>query len=133
MVYREPFTLYPRKAKNGKKVTIIEMLPELAHAMEPLNRRVLLDELEAHKVAALMGKKVVEITKSGVVILDEASGEQQSLACEQIVVASGVVPDQSLLQALEGACNERFIIGDCSQPQTALEAVKDGFLMGHRI
>ena len=120
-------------ANNGKRVTIIEMLPNLAHEMEPLNRRALLDELEAHKVAAFVGKKAVEITKSGVVILDEASGEQQSLACEQVVMALGAVPDQSLFQALEGACNERFIIGDCSQPQTALEAVRDGFLMGHRI
>jgi len=120
-------------AKRGKRVTIIEMLPELAHEMEPLNRRALLDELETLKVAALVGKKAVEITKSGMVILDAAGGEQQPLACEHVVLALGAVPDQDLFQTLEGACHERFMIGDCTQPRTALEAVREGFLVGHCI
>jgi thioredoxin reductase len=120
-------------AKSGKRVTIIEMLPKLAHEMEPLNRRALLDELKTLKVTALVEKRAVEITNNGVVTLDEASGEQDLLTCEHVVLALGAVSNQGLFQDIEGAYHERFMIGDCFKPRTALEAVRDGFFMGHRI
>jgi NADPH-dependent 2,4-dienoyl-CoA reductase/sulfur reductase-like enzyme len=120
-------------AKNGREVTMVELLPQLANEMEPLNRRALLEELETRHVASLVGKKVMAVTDSGVVIRDEALGAEQILACDQVVLAMGAVPDQSLCPALEEGGREWCMIGDCSRPRTALEAVREGFLTAHQI
>ena len=122
-------------AKQGKKVTIVEMLPRMAHDMEPINRRVLLDSLKEYEVTMLTGKRVVEITGKRAIVIDTASGDRQLIEAEPIVVALGAAPEQSLSEALEDNLAEVYVIGDCQPqpPQTALEAVADGFLIGNKI
>lgn len=44
-------------AGQGKTVTVIEMLPKMAHAMEPLNRHALIEEVKKLKITLLTAKK----------------------------------------------------------------------------
>ena len=120
-------------ARQGKKVTIVEMLPALAQDMEPLNRRVLLDELKKYAVAMLVGQKALEINDNTVMVVNTVTGERQSIQAGHVVVALGAEPDQSLAEALEGMSDKVYIIGDCLEPRTTLDAVKEGFLIGHGI
>jgi 2,4-dienoyl-CoA reductase-like NADH-dependent reductase (Old Yellow Enzyme family)/thioredoxin reductase len=119
--------------KSGNKVTIIEMLPKAAQDMESINRRILLDELEECKVTILTRQKVVEVTDEGTVIANTISGERQLITADRVVVALGSVPVRSLAEALEDKVDELYLIGDCQRARTILEAVADGFLIGHKI
>jgi 2,4-dienoyl-CoA reductase-like NADH-dependent reductase (Old Yellow Enzyme family)/thioredoxin reductase len=120
-------------AKQGHNITIVEMLPNIAQDMEPINLRSLLDELKEYRVSMLVGQKVVEITDNGVTVINAVSGEKQVIQARQPILALGAEPEQSLAKALEGISDELYLIGDCQQPRTILEAVSDGFLIGHRL
>ena len=119
--------------RKGKKVTLVEELPVVAQNMEPLNRRSLLEALEESKVKMLTESKAVEIGKDGVRILNTKNGNRESVGAEHIVLALGTKSDQTLIELLEGKASELHMIGDCFEPRTALDAVREGFLVGHRI
>lgn len=119
--------------KQGNKVSIIEMLPDIAMDMEPINRRVLLDELEKCGVMVFLKKKITEIVQDGVVVIDIETGEKQSFIFDEIIVAVGLTPVQDLFNALEGKVEELYIAGDCNSPATILEAARDGFLLGYKV
>jgi len=120
-------------AKKGKKVTVIEMLPRIAQDMEPLNRHALIEELKKLKVTLLVAQKVVQVHGSNVIVVDTLSGERRSIQNGQLVLALGVKPQDSLVKVLGGKSREIYAIGDCCEPQTIHEAVRDGFFLGHRI
>jgi len=120
-------------AKQGNRVTIVEMLPSIAQDMEPINRRSLLDELKECGVTILTGQKVVEVTSKGVVTVSMVSAERQSIEADQVVIALGSDPVRSLADEIESKVAELYLIGDCQRPRTILEAIYDGFIIGHRI
>ena len=120
-------------AKQGNKVTVVEMLPAVVQNMEPLNRRSLLEALKEYRVPILVACKVVEVTGDTVIVANTLSGERQSIQAGRVVLAVGSEPQGELAESLAGKSWELFIIGDCAEPQTILEAVRDGFLIGHRI
>jgi pyruvate/2-oxoglutarate dehydrogenase complex dihydrolipoamide dehydrogenase (E3) component len=119
--------------KQGNKVTVIEMLSDIANDMEPINRRALLNELEKSGVVVRTRKKVNEVTHNGVVVIDMESGEKQSLVFDKLILALGVVAVQDLMKAIEGKVKELYLAGDSDRPRTILEAVSDAFLIGYKI
>ena len=120
-------------AEQNNKIVIIEMLPKAANDVEPINRRVLMDSLEGLQVTILTDTKVIEINDQGVVVIDTKNGDRRLLEAEQIVVALGSAPEQSLAGQLEGKVDELHVIGDCQCCQTALEAIEGGFLVGNNL
>lgn len=120
-------------ARRGKKVTLVEELPVIAQNMEPLNRRCLLEGLEECNVNILTENKVAEVEEKGVSVFNARSGEKKSIQAEHIVLALGTKSDQTLYEFLDKKSGELYIIGDCFEPRTALDAVREGFLIGHRI
>ncbi len=119
--------------QQGHKVTIVEMLPQLAQDMEPVNRRLLLEALEKEKVTVLTRHKVFEVTDQGVAALDLTSSEKRLIEGDSVVVALGMAPVTDLAEALASTVSEMHVIGDCNEPHTALEAIRDGFLIGSHI
>ena len=120
-------------ARQGKKITLVEELSMIAQNMEPLNRRSLLEGLEECKVNILTESKAVEFERDGVAILDTRSGERKSIRAGHVVLALGTKSDQTLYEHLDGKLSEIYMIGDCFEPRTVLDAVREGFLIGHRI
>jgi pyruvate/2-oxoglutarate dehydrogenase complex dihydrolipoamide dehydrogenase (E3) component len=120
-------------AQKQYEVTVIEMMPELANDMEPINRRILLDSLEQHQVNMRVGKKIVEVNPKGAIVEDMVSGERQLIEADRFVLALGSVPDRDLVDKLEGILPELYSIGDCQDLRTGLEAIADGFLVGNKI
>jgi len=113
-------------------VTIIEMLPNVAKDMEPINGRALLDELGKIGVTILVRKKVHEVTPEGVVVIDMEPGKnRRSFLTTHF--GHGLRSDQALYQSLEGKVEGLYLAGDCNQPGTIFEAVRDSFLIGYHI
>lgn len=119
--------------ERGNDVTVVEMLNDVASDMEPLNRRGLLDALKSYGTKLLVNREVKEITDKGAIVFNKASGEEEILSTDAMVIAMGSQPVSGLAEALEDELQELYIIGDCKNPRRLLEAIYEGSLIGRLI
>lgn len=119
-------------ADRGARVTIIEMLPELAPDLGYSVRTRLLGRLAAQSVVVLAATTCLEVTAAGVKVR-KADGECQVVRADTIVAATGSRPNRQLMKALGGMVPETYLAGDCVEPGRILEAVSDGYRIGLRL
>lgn len=113
---------------QGRKVTLLEMLPDIAKDMEARTRRYLLLRLRENGVAILTGTQVLEITQDRDVRVKDASGRERWLgAFTSIVVSVGYRPVQTLANELRDAGIPAACVGDCAQVGKIMSAIRSGF------
>ena len=117
--------------QEGRRVTIVEMLPRIGADIDLWNRWVVLDRLAKAGVEMRPGFTVTGITPSGI----EAAGEEGpvTLAGDSVVIAVGSKPVDDLAGQLGGKVGKVFSIGDCVEPRRVKQAVEEGFLAACRI
>ncbi|MBI2907220.1 MAG: FAD-dependent oxidoreductase [Chloroflexi bacterium] len=120
-------------AARGNKVTIVEMLPEIASEMQMSNRAALLHALREAGVEMLTRKQVLDVSEKGVTALDKVSGEKTFIAGDAVILALGAVPNDSLSDALEGMAEEVYRVGDVNEPRIMMEAIFEGHQVGRMI
>jgi len=120
-------------AEQGKRVTIVEMLPRLADDMERLNRKGLLDRFAELNVNALVEKRVTAIYDEGADVLDVKTGTKERLNAEQVIIAMGTKPLNQLTEALTGIVPELYAVGDCLSPRMVIDAVYEGSLAARQL
>jgi len=113
-------------ADQGKQVTVVEMLDDIAIDVGSLNRALLLDRMAEKKIAVLTKSKVREITADGLVI-EKEEGTEEITGIDTVVVAVGSRPRNNLLKSLEGQDIPVYAIGDCVKPRKIIEAIHEGF------
>ena len=98
-------------AQRGKRVAILEMLPELMKSgpvVPPMNRTMLLDLLAFHGVEVITNAAMQEITDNGIIAVDHRF-KRLSLEAESIVLALGMKPKGEFYEeALSGNVGARF-------------------------
>jgi 2-enoate reductase len=113
-------------ARQGKKVTIVEMAPQLIPEGRNVNTMLAIKALLAEsQVEVMTGAKLVEVTKTGVIV--EGDNGRRELAGDSVVIATGFTPDLSLRDTLEETVPEVVAIGDCVKPRHILDAIWEGF------
>ncbi|HNY65674.1 MAG TPA: FAD-dependent oxidoreductase [Deltaproteobacteria bacterium] len=113
-------------AGQGKDVTIVEMLDELASDMEPITRYDFLTELlPASGVKALVKMVIAEITDRGVVVLDRWQ-RKSLIEADNVVIALGSRPVDDLPGAARDCAQETYLIGDCREPRRIINATFEG-------
>ena len=116
-------------AKQRKKVTIVEMLDEVAGVMPLALRKLLLARLAYMKVAVLTGVKCQELTEGGLLIITR-EGQEKTIAADSVVLAAGGRPNTALLADLRRTVPAVHLAGDCVEPRGIAEAVADGHSVG---
>ena len=116
-------------AEKGKKVTIIEMMEDLATGMEFTHKQYLIDRLDLLGVTILMKTKGEAVQEEGVIISTDA-GPKQLLPADTIVLATGAMPNQELYRELSGRVSEVYLVGDSGEPRRIVEATAEGFHTG---
>ena len=119
-------------AAQGKKVTVVEMLDNLATGMERTHRQFLLQRLDGRGVNLMVRTEAQAVAGDGVLVR-MADGKERTLAADTVVLAIGVSPNQQLYQALRGKVGEIYQVGDCVEPHHLMEAVVAGFDVGRAI
>lgn len=119
-------------ADKGKKVTIIEMLEDLAAGMERWHKQYLLERLDLLGVTILTRTKAEAVKEEGMLVSME-SGPKEVLPADTIVLATGAKPNQELYRQLSGKVSEIHLVGDCVEPRRILEAIAEGFLASQAI
>jgi 2-enoate reductase len=121
-------------AKEGKQVTIIEILPELmtgSTPVAPMNRQMLLDLLVLNKVKVLTSARIREITAEGIIV---SGGDiKKTLKADTIVLAAGLKSYDTLVRELTGRFSRVYAIGDCQESRNIMGAIWDGFEVGRTI
>jgi NADPH-dependent 2,4-dienoyl-CoA reductase/sulfur reductase-like enzyme len=113
--------------KQGKQVTIIEMLDEIAGKMVYAQKTILEARLKAAGITILTGVVCKEITDDGITVITKA-GDELHIEAGSIVIAVGDRPNKALERELRGIVHELYTAGDCVKPEGIAEAVAAGHL-----
>jgi 2,4-dienoyl-CoA reductase-like NADH-dependent reductase (Old Yellow Enzyme family)/thioredoxin reductase len=110
----------------GKKVTLVEMLEDIASDLVNHLQHYLKQRLNQKDVNILTSTRVVELGK-GYAIVEDTSGARKLDGFDTIVLALGSeVPNDALYNDLKGKVQELYVIGDCSLPREIVDAVYEG-------
>jgi NADPH-dependent 2,4-dienoyl-CoA reductase/sulfur reductase-like enzyme len=115
-------------AAQGKQVTIVEMLDQLAAGMNPTARGDLLNSVNNLGVKAEVKAKVEKITPRG--ILANIGGKQVQLDADNVVISVGYMANTELAEELKKNSFQVYNIGDSENPRRILEASRSGYLAG---
>lgn len=119
-------------AKQGKKVSIIEMTDSLAGNTGKTAQTILLGHLKGNKVDILTNCSVEKITPTDVVYRTK-EGKRNSVKADTVVVAIGTRPESSLYESLKDEIGEIYNIGDSNGGGIIPNAVYDGYTVGNMI
>ena len=120
-------------ADQGKEVTIIEMLEEIAKDVSPLRKPFLMQRLVARGVKILTSAKVEEITEGGIIAMDKNRQKRNVGFYATIVLALGAKSLNEIAKQIEDKVPKVFVIGDALEPRKALDAIAEGALVGREI
>jgi 2,4-dienoyl-CoA reductase-like NADH-dependent reductase (Old Yellow Enzyme family)/thioredoxin reductase len=109
-------------SEMGNKVTLIDMLEEIASDLVSHLKYYLLKRLVEKGVTILTSTRVKQLGK-GYVLVEDTSGTRKIGGFDTIVLAVGSKSDDSVAKDLEGKVPVLHVIGDASNPREALEAV----------
>jgi 2,4-dienoyl-CoA reductase-like NADH-dependent reductase (Old Yellow Enzyme family)/NADPH-dependent 2,4-dienoyl-CoA reductase/sulfur reductase-like enzyme len=118
-------------AAMGKKVTIVEILNDVAIDMGPLARIPLLKRLRERGVNIHTNTTIEEISERGV--LAKVDAKIISLDAESIILATGSKSNGELAKQLAKEIGELYVIGDCAEPRKVYDAIHEGFQVGLKI
>jgi 2,4-dienoyl-CoA reductase-like NADH-dependent reductase (Old Yellow Enzyme family)/thioredoxin reductase len=110
-------------AEHDNRVTIVEMLSDIALGMEPISRTYLLRELAEHAVA-VRTHAAIERLSDDRVFMRSATGHDE-MPFERFVVAFGGVP-----RPFDKLPVPTYLAGDAVRVGKLVEAVRDGFAAG---
>jgi 2,4-dienoyl-CoA reductase-like NADH-dependent reductase (Old Yellow Enzyme family)/thioredoxin reductase len=119
-------------AGQGKKVTLLEMLPEIGENMGSSVVGWVKDELVKHGVEILTSTTVKEITKDGVLV-EDAGGHKQNLAADTVVIATGSKSNTKVQHELQGLAREVYLAGDCLVPCDIRMSIHQGNITGRML
>ena len=115
-------------ATEGKKVTIVEALPQVATGEPILSRMGIINLLTKAKVNILTNAPVIEVYNDGVDIADSL-GRRTKLNADTVILSVGRRSriDKDLIESSKSIAKEVYIIGDAKQPRRIIDAIKEGF------
>jgi len=115
---------------RGKRVTIVEMLDDIAADANRIHRDSMMEALEdpAISIKVLTGLRCEGISAEGVRVTDK-NGNEQMLPSDAVVYAVGMKAHSELAMELQKAKGvKRYIaIGDCQKPTRIIDAVHNGY------
>jgi len=136
-------------AKQGKQVTIIEILPReelekdigrgsptrlqkeiypelwwIARELPRRYRMLLIKSIAQEGIKTMCGAETREITDKGLTV-KTADGIEE-IEADTVVFAIGDKPNRELYQKLFGKVPELYLVGDCDTPAKVMDAISNG-------
>jgi 2-enoate reductase len=121
-------------AQQGKKVTVVEMLPDLMTAtrVPHANRIMLLDLLRLNGVEAVTNHCLQEVTDKSAMFMS-STFERRSLKGDTFVLSIGLRPNRKLYDALVGRIPNLYLIGDARKVHTIMNGIWDAYEVARAI
>ncbi|MCB2192052.1 MAG: FAD-dependent oxidoreductase [Deltaproteobacteria bacterium] len=115
-------------ALEGKGVTIVEMLPQVAGDLFMANRGMLLQELERYSVRILTSTMVTSLAPGRVQVSNQQG--DTTLETEAIVLAIGRRSENALAQVARETAEDVYVIGDSLAPRKIKDAIWEAYKFG---
>lgn len=113
-------------ARVGKRVSLVEMRPELAPDANIRHRPLLLKELEQQNVHIYTSHKGLRVTETGVVA-ENPQGEEVLIPGETVICALGQRANTAQVNALRGTAPYVAVVGDCGRVSNITAAIYQGY------
>ena len=113
-------------ALQGRKVVVVETLPNMATGLHHANRLMLLDMLKDREVECLTNTSLAEVVDDGVIVIDN-NDKRKTIPCDTVALAVGLTPRRELYQAVKNEIAELYLVGDCKEPRKVMDAIWEGF------
>jgi len=118
--------------QKGKRVSIVEMLPEVASDVEKLTvRRAMMERFSHYELDIMVNSKVEEVTGEGLVITQH--GERKVVVADTVVLALGAVPNDTLPRQLRNTIQRLYTIGDGLKPGRIVDAMNQASYLAHHL
>ena len=115
----------------GKKVTVLEMKPELCRDAPFLHHEAVLLEMERLGITARTGMRCTGILPDGVTA--EQDGKEIKLPADTVIIAAGLAPKLDEAESFRSCAPEFWKIGDCRQARNVRLAIHEGHDAGSYI
>jgi NADPH-dependent 2,4-dienoyl-CoA reductase/sulfur reductase-like enzyme len=121
-------------AENGHHVTVLEMLDELAPDSVPIHFRSLLRQ----KWEATEGfdfrlhARVIAIRADAVIYVDE-NGAEYTVPAESVVISVGTKSKTEEAYSFYGSAKKFYVVGDCYEPGSVQQAMRNGYATARMI
>lgn len=119
-------------AMQGKTVTIVEMLPEIAKEAANNPRKLLLRNLKKHHVVMHTESKVLR-AEPQVLTFKNALGEEISISTDTIVIATGSRSQALDPDIMDGFAGQVMLVGDAERARNGIENLQDALEKAYRI
>jgi 2,4-dienoyl-CoA reductase-like NADH-dependent reductase (Old Yellow Enzyme family)/NADPH-dependent 2,4-dienoyl-CoA reductase/sulfur reductase-like enzyme len=116
-------------AQEGRDVTVVEMMKDVAVDANVRQRPILLDMFAKLRVKVETRMKGVKITDEGLVCTDE-TGKEKLFKANTVVCSVGQYALREVVNDLLDAAPEVVQVGDCIKPQKVTEALYRGYHAG---
>ena len=116
-------------AQDGRDVTVVEMMKEIAIDANARHRPILLNMIDKLKIKVETGMKGIKINEEGLVCAD-AKGKERVIEADTVVCSVGQLPLREVVNGLLDAAPEVVQVGDCVKPQKVTEALYRGYHAG---
>lgn len=114
-------------SEMGKKVTLVEMLPECGKDVFFVNKISLFGALAKNQVRIMTNTKVVSMDETGLMVETEG-GNQEKIAADTIISAFGMRANMKTVDAVKAKYHTKTrVIGDSNRLGKIGEAIRDGF------
>ena len=118
-------------ADKGKKVTVIEMAPDLSNLFMTSSGTMqdLMEKVELLKIPVITSAKLKSIDDQTIDYQDLQTGKVQTLPADTVLLAVGMCPRHQLVDQLRNSAppTEVFVVGDAVEVGTIAEAVNGAF------
>ncbi len=118
-------------SEMGKKVMLVEVLPEIGTGGDADHRAYYTLKFRKKEVEVFTGSKLNEIRGKEAIL--QRGKEEVRIPAGTVVCAVGADPNDDLYDELISAGFSVKKVGDCLQPRSILEAVREGFEAGTSI
>lgn len=115
----------------GKKVTVLEMKPELCRDAPFLHHEAVLLEMERLGITARTGMRCTGILPDGVTA--DQDGKEIKLPADTVIIAAGLAPKLDEAESFRSCAPEFWKIGDCRQARNVRLAIHEGYDAGSYI
>ncbi len=118
--------------ERGREVAVLEEGPDLAPQMAIPRRWRTLHILRGHGAELRTRVRILRFTQQGALI-ESAEGEKYLVAADHVLLATGVVPDRRLADAVRPLGKETHVIGDAERVGYLEGAILSGAQAGRAL
>lgn len=113
---------------SARKVSIVEMMPEIVRDGEPVPTYYLLKNFKKNHVDVYTSAAVKEIRSDCVIF--EQNGAIHELKADTVVMAAGLRPNAEYTEAIKATGIPVVVVGDAASGKNGLKNIREGFMAG---